>query len=133
MNSLKGSFLRQAASGPSALAAGAAIVLLALPLVACTGESAFESRLYVVQGKFAWQNCEQLTAGRNSFVKQIEEVRATMAKAGRDSGGDFVNATVHRPTLVRLQAEKHLIEETMAEKGCGVPAAVRSAEAARAR
>jgi hypothetical protein len=56
-----------------------------------------------------------------SYEKQIEERKAAMDKAGRDAGGGFVNAVAHGPTLASLQAERHLLHETIVEKGCKLP------------
>jgi hypothetical protein len=48
-----------------------------------------------------------------------------MTKAGRDAGGGIVNAAVHQPTLLGLQSERRLIEESRTEKNCDSAAAAR--------
>jgi hypothetical protein len=106
-------------------------LLFTLLLAGCSADSAMGARVFAVQGKFEWQSCEQLLAQRNSYTKRIEDLEGTMAKASRDAGGGFVNATVHQPTLTGFKAERELIAESMAKKGCPEPAARHTAQARR--
>lgn len=95
---------------------------LALLLASCSADSWTGARTFAVQGKSEWKSCEQLLASYNSYSSGIAQIEATMAKAGRDAGGGFVNATVHQPKLAGLKAERRLIADSMANKGCPAPA-----------
>lgn len=112
--------LRRAAS--NRLAVGHAL-LAALLLAGCGGESYLGSRALAVQGKHSWQTCQQLSVLREAQTKKINDLRLVMDKGARDAGGGLVNITVHQPTLVGLEAERRLVEDTMAGKNCGAPAA----------
>jgi hypothetical protein len=107
-------------------------LLFALLLGGCSADSSFGAHVFAVQGKFEWQSCKQLVGLRDSYAKQIDDLHVTMAKAAQDAGGGFVNATAHRPTLVGLEAERRLVEESMAKKNCASPPPPRAARA-RAR
>lgn len=106
--------------GPQHLAAprSGGVLLLAILLAGCGADSHLGARALAVQGKHEWQSCDQLSGLRSSLSKRIDETTETMDKASRDAGGGLVNATVHWPTLAGLQAERRLVDETMAEKGC---------------
>jgi hypothetical protein len=103
------------------VAAGTAVLLALSLLAGCAGDTDYGARAFAVQHKNDWRSCEQLAGMHASYTKQIDDLKALMDKAARDPGGGFVNATAHGPTLASLQAERHLLHETIVEKNCSLP------------
>ena len=99
----------------------AACVVSALSLGGCAADSHYGARVISVPDKNDWRTCEQLAGLLSSNNQQIKDIEKLMQKAERDAGGGFVNATVHRPNLVKLQAERQMVSESIAKNNCAAP------------
>jgi hypothetical protein len=108
--------------GRSSLAVRFAVVIFAAAAVSgCGTDSPYGARAFVVQGKFDWKTCEELTVMRTNLSDRINTLSELHRKAEREAGGSVIGSLAYGPTLAEARADRRIVDEAIGEKSCPPP------------
>lgn len=91
---------------------------LALVLTGCAGDPGPASYAFVVQNKFAMDNCSQVLTKIERTSKRIEELRDLVERAEREAPGAMVAAAVYGPEIVSARGELRMLQQARIDKRC---------------
>ncbi len=90
-------------------------------LSACASQDS-AARFLVQPDKYMLYNCKELFETARSNEARQHELEALIAKAGSDSGGQFVGNMAYRPEYVQLKGKMNELKKTAGEKNCNIEA-----------
>jgi hypothetical protein len=91
---------------------------LALAVVGCSGVPDVGSYAFVLQDRYAYNSCPELTNLRAHWIAREKELVGLVDKAESTPGGFLVSAASYRSELVQARAHVRFIGDAQRQKGC---------------
>jgi hypothetical protein len=96
----------------------AASAALALALAGCSGVPDVGSYAFVLQDRYVYNSCQELTNQRAHWTAREKELAGLVAKAESTPAGFLVSAASYRSELVQARAHLRFIGDAQRQKGC---------------
>jgi hypothetical protein len=104
---------------------GALLVLAAFALAGC-GAGNDAGSLMIDPGRYSFYHCNDLAARWKVLAAREKELRGLMDKANESGGGAVIGSLAYRTDYETTLSDERLLQQTAAEKNCGLTAQFQS-------